>query len=89
MDGFTDAGIETMKHEKQMIANFVENFHSSDNNGNDDDDDNGHTSNEIYKRYEMATLKQMGKTKRAGNPYTIDTQCKYECVCMHVLIIHV
>lgn len=43
------AGIVTMNHEKQMIANFVEKFHLSDNNGNDDDNDNGHTRySEIY-----------------------------------------
>lgn len=46
---FTPAGIETMNQEKQMIANFVENFHLGDkNNGNNADDyvgggDNGHT----------------------------------------------
>lgn len=46
---FTVAGIVTMNHEKQMIANFVEKFHLSDNNGNDDDNDNGHTRySEIY-----------------------------------------
>lgn len=50
---FTVAGIETMNQEKQMIANFVENFHLGDNNGNnndddDDDGDNGHTDEQCH-----------------------------------------